>query len=117
MYSVKYACVISGLVPNNDGIHEPGVCFRTGTPYFQLIPSLLSLSRPFTLWTFMTLLRAANLIQTSRRTCLSKYSKVTFAVNSFNSPRRNASFYNTDIAGLTEDEAEVLKCSFYHLMP
>ncbi|KAF4615100.1 hypothetical protein D9613_003136 [Agrocybe pediades] len=55
----------------------------------------------------MTFLRAANLIQTSRRNCLPNYRKAALRVNTFASaPKRNASFYNADVAGLTEEEAE-----------
>jgi len=55
----------------------------------------------------MAALRALNLARASRRGFPSTSSAKTTMTNAFQQ-RRLASFYNADVAGLSEDEAEVL---------
>ena len=80
------------------------MCSNFPFTYSDTITSIQYPNRPLLR---MASLRALNLVRTNGRGGLSTPGKVVL-LNALTKPqRRHASFYNADIAGLSEEEAEV----------
>jgi len=87
-------------------LQDPRVYLDRGLR-LDLVHSPLSIQYPPRPLLHMASLRALNLVRTNARGGLLTPGKVVL-LNALPKPqRRHASFYNADIAGLTEEEAEV----------